>query len=106
MVNELGEAFNGTGDDLGQIIDTLDVVHRDRQRQLRHHHQLIKDSNIVLQTQLDKASAIRSFAKNLALVSDTLAGGDADLRTSSPTASPRPTSCARSSRRTRSTSAS
>ena len=34
----------------------------------------------MLSTQLDKASAIRSFARDLALVSDTLAASDGDLR--------------------------
>jgi len=34
----------------------------------------------VLDTQLDKASAIRSFARDLALLSDTLVATDADFR--------------------------
>ena len=34
----------------------------------------------MLSTQLDKASAIRSFSRNLSLVSDTLVARDADLR--------------------------
>jgi phospholipid/cholesterol/gamma-HCH transport system substrate-binding protein len=81
VVGELGAAFNGTGDDLGQIIDTSASFIRTANENFDITTALIKDSNLVLQTQLDKASAIRSFSRDLALVSDTLAARDADLRT-------------------------
>lgn len=81
VVNELGAAFNGTGEDLGQIIDTSTAFIETANENFDLTTALIKDSNKVLGTQLDKASAIRTFAKNLALVSDTLRGADADLRT-------------------------
>ena len=41
---------------------------------------LIHDGRTVLQTQVDKGSAIRSFARDLALFSGTLADNDNDLR--------------------------
>jgi len=81
VVSELGAAFNGTGDDLGQIIDTSASFIQTANENFDITTALIKDSNLVLQTQLDKASAIKSFSRNLALVSDTLAARDADLRT-------------------------
>ncbi|HSV38836.1 MAG TPA: MlaD family protein [Nocardioidaceae bacterium] len=81
VVNELGAAFADTGDDLGQIIDTSTSFIEAANDNFDITTQLIKDSNLVLRTQLDKASAIRAFSRNLALVSDTLAAGDQDLRT-------------------------
>ena len=41
---------------------------------------LIRDSNTVLKGQIASASAIRTFARDLALFSGTLAGSDPDLR--------------------------
>ena len=41
---------------------------------------LIRDSNTVLQSQVDKASAIRTFARDLSLFSGSLAGSDRALR--------------------------
>ena len=41
---------------------------------------LIRDSRVVLQTQVDKGSAIRSFARDLALFSGTVADNDKYLR--------------------------
>ena len=41
---------------------------------------LIRDSNTVLGTQADKASAIQSFSKDLALFSGTMVKSDKDLR--------------------------
>ena len=80
VVSEFGAAFKDGGDDLEPAHRHLDVVHRHRERELRAHPRLIRDSNTVLGTQLDKASAIRSFARDLALFSDTLAASDGDLR--------------------------
>ncbi len=79
-VNELGTAFNGAGEDLAQIIDTSTSFIETANENFDLTTALIRDSNTVLSTQLDKASAIRSFARNLALVSDTLAASDVDLR--------------------------
>ena len=80
-VKEMGDAFAGTGDDLGRIIDTGNAFIEDANENFDVTTALIRDSNIVLQGQVDKASAIRTFARNLALFTDTLAGSDRDLRT-------------------------
>lgn len=80
VVSELGAAFKGAGPSLSQIIDTSNAFIKEADRNYDVTSALIKDSNTVLQTQSDKASAIRSFAKNLSLFSGTLAGSDADLR--------------------------
>lgn len=80
VVSELGTAFKGTGDDLGRIIDTGNSFIRTADANFEVTTSLLENGNTVLGTQLDKASAIRSFAGDLAKFSDTLAASDADLR--------------------------
>ncbi len=80
VVAELGAAFQGSGDDLGRLIDSSSSFLTTADANLDLTRRLIADSNVVLGSQLDKASAIRSFARDLSLVSDTLVAGDADLR--------------------------
>ena len=79
-VHELGTAFKGTGRDLQQIIDTSNSFIELANENFDTTDALIRDSNVVLRGQADKASAIRTFAKNLELFSGTLAGSDKDLR--------------------------
>jgi len=79
-VRELGVAFEGTGEDLGQIIDTSNSFIEAANDNFDVTTSLIKDSNVVLRGQVGSATAIRSFAKNLSLFSGTLAGSDKDLR--------------------------
>jgi phospholipid/cholesterol/gamma-HCH transport system substrate-binding protein len=80
VVSEMGRAFNGSGDDLGQIIDTSNSFIETANANLDMTTKLIVESNTVLRTQLDSASSIRSFSRDLALLSDTLVASDADLR--------------------------
>lgn len=80
VVSEFGKAFKGTGANLGQIIDTSNSFIKTANDNFDITTALINDSNTVLQTQLDKTSAIQSFAKDLSGVSDTLVSSDADLR--------------------------
>lgn len=79
-VAELGAAFDGTGRDLQQIIDTSNSFIELADANFDTTTALIRDSNVVLQGQADKASAIRTFSRNLELFSGTLAGSDKDLR--------------------------
>jgi phospholipid/cholesterol/gamma-HCH transport system substrate-binding protein len=79
-VNELGQAFKGTGDDLGQIVDTSNSFIRAANDNFDITTALLEDSNVVLGTQIDKTSAIKSFSRDLALFSTTVATSDADLR--------------------------
>jgi phospholipid/cholesterol/gamma-HCH transport system substrate-binding protein len=79
-VSELGAAFEGTGPDLGRIIDGSDAFTADANRNFAVTTRLIQDSNTVLRTQLDKGSALRGFARNLSLFSGTLASRDLSLR--------------------------
>jgi phospholipid/cholesterol/gamma-HCH transport system substrate-binding protein len=80
VVEELGKAFQGTGEDLGQIIDTSNSFIRTANDNFELTTDLLEDGNVVLTTQLDKASAIRSFASDLSKFSDTLVASDRDLR--------------------------
>jgi len=80
VVSEMGKAFNGTGENLGQIIDTSNSFIETANANFDITTALIKESNTVLHTQLDSASAIQSFSRDLALLSDTFVASDADLR--------------------------
>jgi phospholipid/cholesterol/gamma-HCH transport system substrate-binding protein len=80
LVNELGTAFAGTGPDLGRIIDTQTEFIQAADEHIDTTRALIRDSDTVLQTQIDKQGELTTFSKNLALFSDTLAGSDPDLR--------------------------
>jgi phospholipid/cholesterol/gamma-HCH transport system substrate-binding protein len=79
-VTEMGKAFEGTGQDLGQIIDSGNSFIEDANENFDVTTALIRDSNVVLRGQLAKASAIRTFARNLELFSTSLAAADPDLR--------------------------
>ena len=80
VVTELGTAFDGTGDDLGQIIDTSNSFIATANENFDLTTALIRDANTVLTGQLAQASSIRSFSRDLAVFSTTLADSDADLR--------------------------
>jgi phospholipid/cholesterol/gamma-HCH transport system substrate-binding protein len=80
-VSELGKAFGGTGQDLQRIIDTGNSFIETANANFDVTTALIRDSNTVLNGQVDSASAIRSFARDLSLFSGSLAGSDPDLRT-------------------------
>lgn len=80
VINELGIAFDGTGEDLAQIIDTSNAFIEEANANFDVTTALIRDSNTVLKGQLNSASAIRAFSTNLSLFSTTLAGSDQDVR--------------------------
>ena len=80
VVSEFGAAFKDGGDDLTRLIDTSTSFIDTANENFTLTKRLIRESNVVLSTQLDKASAIRSFARDLALFSDTLVASDPDLR--------------------------
>ena len=79
-VDELGQAFAGTGEDLQRIIDTGNSFINEADANFDVTTALIRDSNTVLRTQADKAGAIRTFAQQLSLFSGSLAGSDKALR--------------------------
>jgi len=78
-VDELGKGFAGTGRDLQTIIDTGTAFVETADQNFELTTQLIRDSNTVLQGQIDSTSAIKSFATDLELFTGTLAGSNKDL---------------------------
>lgn len=71
-VSELGTAFAGTGPDLQQIIDTGTSFVDTANKNIDLTTALIKDSNTVLQTQMDESKAIGSTSQELDLFTGTL----------------------------------
>jgi phospholipid/cholesterol/gamma-HCH transport system substrate-binding protein len=80
VVEELGRAFAGSGDDLGRLIDNGDLLLARAQESLPRTLQLITDGQTVLDTQRDSRSAIRQWAADLRSFTDTLVEMDPDLR--------------------------
>lgn len=81
VVDELGKAFFDGGQDLQRLLDSGDSLTLAATEALPETLTLINDGKIVLDTQRDTGPAIRSFATDLADLSDTLVTSDGDLRT-------------------------
>ncbi|MEV7397471.1 MlaD family protein [Aeromicrobium sp. NPDC092404] len=80
VVDELGQAFEGTGQDLSTILDTSSEFIQAADDNIDVTRALINNSASVLQTQIDKQGDLNTFSKNLALLSDSLVDADPDLR--------------------------
>jgi phospholipid/cholesterol/gamma-HCH transport system substrate-binding protein len=80
VVDELGTAFAGAGDDLGRLLDNGDLLLTRAQESLPQTLQLITDGQTVLDTQAESRSAIQSWATDLRALSDTLVSSDPDIR--------------------------
>jgi virulence factor Mce-like protein len=80
VVDELGQAFAGAGDDLGRLIDNGNLLLARAEQSLPQTLQLITDGQTVLDTQVASRSAIQQWASDLRLVTDTLVDIDPDLR--------------------------
>ena len=80
VVDELGTAFAGAGDDLGRLLDNGDLLLTRAQQSLPETLRLITDGQTVLDTQAESRSAIQSWAADLRLLTDTLVSSDPDLR--------------------------
>ncbi|WP_405062157.1 MCE family protein [Kribbella sp. NBC_01505] len=79
-VKELGTALKGKGTDLQKIIDSSGRLIDDADANILQTIKLINDGDTVLATQVASGDAIKTWAKNLALLSDTLVSSDANLR--------------------------
>ena len=80
LVDELGRAFEGSGDDLGRLIDNGNLLLARAQDSLPQTLRLITDGQTVLETQVADRSAIRQWAADLRLVADTFVELDPELR--------------------------
>ena len=80
VVDELGKAFNGSGQDLGRLIDSSNSFITTANRNVDLTTSLLDEGNTVLNTQIAKSDDIKSFSRDLSLFSTTLASSDKDLR--------------------------
>lgn len=80
VITELGNAFNGQGENLTRLVDSLGKLSRSGVDNLSETVALIQNSNVVLDTQADQSDAILTWSRNLNLVTATLASADPDLR--------------------------
>ncbi|MFD8228683.1 MCE family protein [Streptomyces massasporeus] len=79
-VDELGEAFSGTGPRLGRLVDSGNALVESASDSLPETVSLIEDSRKVLKTQADQGSSIKSFSRDLAALTAELKSSDGDLR--------------------------
>jgi phospholipid/cholesterol/gamma-HCH transport system substrate-binding protein len=79
-VDELGEAFSGTGPHLSRLVDSGNALVESASESLPETISLIEDSRKVLKTQADQGSSIKSFSRDLAALTAELKSSDGDLR--------------------------
>ncbi|MGW6376839.1 MCE family protein [Rhodococcus sp. NPDC055112] len=80
VVDEAFKAFNGTGPELQQLIDSARLFVQEANANSDATVQLIDQIGPLLDTQVVSSDAIRSWTKNLATFSDQLRASDPDLR--------------------------
>ncbi|HVW44123.1 MAG TPA: MlaD family protein [Amycolatopsis sp.] len=80
VVDESYNAFNGTGQDLQVLLDTVRDFTASAQQYLPQTVQLLDSGNTVLRTQNAEASNLAEFSRNLNALSSTLKSSDRDLR--------------------------
>lgn len=80
VVDALGTGLRGAGPDLQSILDNTDAVLAQAQGSLPETRALIGDAGVVLRTQAEHASDLRTFSANLALLTRTLRERDPELR--------------------------
>ena len=79
-VDELGDAFAGTGPELTRLVDSGNALVESASDSLPQTIALIEDSQQVLKTQSDKGSAIKSFSRDLSALTGQLKESDGDIR--------------------------
>lgn len=80
VIDELGTGFEGSGPDLGRLIDNGNLLTQAALTALPETVALLQHSKTVLDTQRDTAPQIKNFATDFANLSETLQTSDADLR--------------------------
>ena len=80
VVDESYNAFNGTGQDLQVLLDTVRDFTASAQQYLPQTIELLTSGNTVLKTQNAEASNMAEFSRNLNQLSATLKNSDGDLR--------------------------
>lgn len=77
---ELGKAFDGQGDNLRAVVDSLNAFTREAAESLPQTLDLVSDGRTVLDSQADQSSAIRSFSADLDALTAQLRSSDPDVR--------------------------
>lgn len=80
VTSELGQAFEGAGQDLQTILDSSNTFINAADDNFQVTVDLIRDGNTVLQGQVDSERAFRRFARDLSSFTTTVAARDKDLR--------------------------
>jgi phospholipid/cholesterol/gamma-HCH transport system substrate-binding protein len=80
IVDELDKAFNGSGADLQRILDDGGKLIQDMDENFETTRDLLDNSKIVLNTQKDKGNSIKTFARELAALTDTIRENDGNIR--------------------------
>ncbi|MET9800512.1 MlaD family protein [Streptomyces sp. NPDC006368] len=80
VVDELGTALNGRGDDLQTLLDSGDDFVRAADKALPVNTRLMTDAETVLRAQAEEGDALRSFAGGAQRLAAELKGSDTDLR--------------------------
>lgn len=80
VLEELGQAFEGTGDSLQRLVDAGDALTRAATEALPETKRLINDGVTVLNTQRDVSGQFKSFNRDLADLSGQLRSSDPDFR--------------------------
>ena len=80
-LQELSDAFRGTGPNLRQILDQGGNLLDTAQQNLDPTLQLIKDAGPLLDTQTESSAQIRSLVSSLAGFTDTVRADDGQIRT-------------------------
>ncbi|MCI2418052.1 MCE family protein [Saccharopolyspora sp. K220] len=80
VVDEVGTAFDGTGDDLQRLLDAASSVTAAADQHLPQTTGLLANSDVVLRTQQEQAEQIVSFSGGLRQISAQLKESDPDLR--------------------------
>lgn len=80
IVDESYDAFSGTGDDIQLLMDTSRDFVKSARQYLPQTVELLRSGNKVLDAQNAEASSLKSFARDLKLVSEQLKTSDPDFR--------------------------
>jgi phospholipid/cholesterol/gamma-HCH transport system substrate-binding protein len=80
VVDELGNAFQGRGQDLQRLLDSGSELIQAADAANPQTSRLVFDAQTVLRTQRDEGAALLSFARSARLLAGQLGRSDADLR--------------------------
>lgn len=80
VVDELDLAFSGTGPDLQVLLDSTRLFTQAATEHLPQTRALLDSGLVVLNTQVEQGSAIRSFSTDLRALAEQLKNSDTDIR--------------------------